>query len=151
MEALEMARLRLENMSKEAEIIQMSLNEHIRAIETIKAYATAGDGKEILIPVGAGAFLPARSSGQDWAIVNIGTGVSSERKLDEAVTALEKSAEEIEAEGRKLTQNMRNLEKQASMLNQKVQELSAGQGAEPAPEPEKPQPKKHARKKDEEE
>jgi len=148
-EALEMAKARLENMSKEAELLQMSLNEHIRAIETLKAYSKAGEGKEILVPVGAGAFVPAKSSGQDRALVSIGAGLSVERKLDEAVSSLEKAASSVELEERKMIQEIRNLEKQAQLLSQRVQALSRG---EPLPEqPEAPSSKKRSRRKDEEE
>jgi prefoldin alpha subunit len=148
MEALEMAKARLENMSKEAEILQMSLNEHIRAVETLKSYSKLEDGKEMLIPVGAGAFLPARSSGAGWALVSIGTGLTVEKNLDGAVEALEKSAAEIELEERKLIQAMKNLEKQAQLLSERVQSLSQGGPAEPEGAP---PPKKQPRRKDEEE
>jgi len=150
MEALEMAKQRLESMSKEAEILQMSLNEHIRALETLKAYARAGEGDEILIPVGAGTFLPAKSSGAGWALVSIGTGLTAEKKLDEAVAALEKSAGDVELEERKLIQNMKNLEKQAQLLSQRVQTLSEGGQPEPEQAP-APKPRRPSRKKDEEE
>jgi prefoldin alpha subunit len=147
MEALEMAKARLENMSKEAEMLQMSLNEHIRALETIKAYSKLEEGKEILIPVGAGTFLPAKSTGAGWALVSIGAGLTSEKKLDEAIEALEKSASEVELEERKLIQSMKNLEKQAQLLSQRVQSLSQGGPAGPE---EAPPPKKRPRKDEEE-
>lgn len=147
-EALEMAKMRLENMSKEAEILQMSLNEHIRALETLKAYAKAGEGSEILIPVGAGTFLPARSTGTGTALVSIGTGLTVEKGLEEAVASLERSAGEIELEERKFIQEMKNLEKQAQLLSQRVQLLSQGG---PAAEEQAPAPKRASRKKDEEE
>ncbi|MBM4249848.1 MAG: prefoldin subunit alpha [Euryarchaeota archaeon] len=148
MEALEMAKLQLEAMSKEAEILQMSLNEHIRALETLKAYRTAGDGKELLIPVGAGTFLPARSTGNGKALVSIGAGLSVEKPFEEAIAALEKAAGEVELEERKLVQNMKNLEKQAQLLSQRAQALSQ---AGPEGEEGAPAPKKAPRKKDEEE
>ena len=148
MEALEMAKMRLENMSKEAEILQMSLNEHIRALETLKAYSKVGEGKDILVPIGAGTFLPARSTGGGNALVSIGVGLTVEKKLDEAIEALEKSAGEVELEERKLLQEMKNLEKQAQLLSQRVQSLSQGGPSEPE---EAPPPKKQSRKKDEEE
>ncbi len=148
MEALEMAKLQLENMSKEAEILQMSLNEHIRALETLKAYAKVGEGKDIMVPIGAGTFLPARSTGAGNALVSIGVGITVEKRLDEAVEALERSAGEVELEERKLIQNMKNLEKQAQLLSQRVQSLSQGG---PAQEPEKAPPPKKQPRKDEEE
>jgi prefoldin alpha subunit len=151
MEALEMAKMRLENMSKEAEILQMSVNEHIRAIETIKAYARTGEGKDLLIPIGAGTFIPARSTGSDRALVAIGTGLSIEKPFDDAVAALEKAAAEVELEERKLIQEMKNLEKQAQLLSQRVQSLSQGPGGEAHGDVGEHPKKRTGRKTDEEE
>jgi prefoldin alpha subunit len=148
LEAIEMAKLQLENMSKQAEILQMSLNEHIRALETLRAYSKTGEGKEILIPVGAGTFVRAQSFGAGKALVSIGAGLTMEKPFDEAITALEKEAGEVELEERKLVQNMKNLEKQAQLLTQRAQALSR---AGPGEEGEKPAPRRPSRKKDEEE
>jgi prefoldin alpha subunit len=147
MEELEMAKSRLENLSKEAELLQMSLNEHMRAVATIRSFINLPEGRDVLVPVGAGAFIPARSAGKGWALVSIGAGVTHEKNFDEAIAALEKQAAQIELEERKILQEMRAIEKQANALNQKVQMISQG-GMGAAPEPPKTKPRK---KKDEEE
>lgn len=147
MEELEMAKARLENLTKEAELLQMSLNEHMRAVVTIRSFINLGEGREVLVPIGAGAFIPAKSAGTGWALVSIGAGVTQEKKFDDAISALEKEAAEIELEERKILQEMRAIEKQANMLNQKVQAMSQG-GAEAAQAPPRTKPN---RKKDEEE
>jgi len=147
MEELEMAKARLENLTKEAELLQMSLNEHMRAVATIRSFINLPEGREVLVPIGAGAFIPARSHGTDWALVGIGAGVTQQKKFDDAISSLEKEAAEIELEERKILQEMRAIEKQAAMLNQRVQAISQG-GAAPAPEPPRPKSRK---KKDEEE
>jgi len=147
LEELEMAKARLENLTKEAELLQMSLNEHMRAVATMRSFINLPEGKDVLVPVGAGAFISARSSGNGWALVSIGAGVTQEKKFDDAISALEKEAAEIELEERKILQEMRAIEKQASMLNQRVQAMSQGGGA-PAP---RPPAQKTKKKKDEEE
>ena len=146
MEELEMAKARLENLTKEAELLQMSLNEHMRAVATIRSFVNLPEGRDVLVPIGAGAFIPARSAGTGWALVSIGAGVTQEKKFDDAVSALEKDAAEIEVEERRILQEMRAIEKQANMLNQKVQAMSQGESP-PAPAP----PKAKSKKKDEEE
>lgn len=126
MEALEMAKMRLDNLSKQAEMLQMSLNEHARAVETLKAVRGAKEGTEIMMPVGAGAFIPARTTGAKWAIVGIGAGVALEKSYEDAVATLEKDSAEIELQERKLVQEIKNIEKQAAFLNQRIQQLSQG-------------------------
>jgi prefoldin alpha subunit len=147
MEELEMAKARLEHMTKEAELLQMSLNEHLRAVATIRSFIDLPEGKDVLVPIGAGAFIPARSAGTGWAMLNIGAGVSQEKKYDDAISALEKAAAEIELEERKLLQEMRGIEKQANMLNHRIQSISQGAGQARAQPPKKTE----KRKKDEEE
>ncbi|MEM2870586.1 MAG: prefoldin subunit alpha [Thermoplasmata archaeon] len=123
LEELEMAKLRLESLSRQAELLQASLSEHARAIETIRAFSALKEGTEILIPVGAGTFLPARSAGATHAIVGIGAGVSVEKGTEEALAKLEKDAAEIELAQKKIIQELRNVEKQAGLLSQKIQTL----------------------------
>jgi len=147
MEELEIAKARLENMSKEAELLQMSLNEHMRAIATVRSFINLPEGRDVLVPIGAGAFLPARSTGTGWALISLGSGVTQEKKYDEAIAALEKQAAEIELEERKILQEMRNIEKQANILNQRVQAMSQG----PPPAKAAPPKKAEKKKKDEEE
>jgi len=148
MEELENAKARLENMTKEAELLQMSLNEHMRAISTIRSFVNLPEGREVLVPIGAGAFLPARSAGTGWALLSVGAGISQEKKFDDAIAALEKQAAEIELEERKILQEMRNIEKQANLLNQRIQAISQGAGQAKAAPPKKEEKRK---KKDEEE
>ena len=123
LEELEMARMRLESLSKQAELLQASLGEHARAIETVRAVSTLKEGTEILVPVGAGTFVPARSSGAGHAIVGVGAGVSVERSTEEALAKLEKDAAELELAQTKIIQEIRNVEKQAGLLSQRIQAL----------------------------
>jgi len=132
MQALEMAKMRLESLGKDAELLQSSLTEHARAIETLKALSTTKEGNDILIPVGAGAFIPAKATGANWAMIGIGAGLTVEKKFDEAVAALEKDAAEIELQERKMITEMKNLEKQTGALQQRFRQL---QQAAMAPEP----------------
>ena len=139
MEELEVARARLEALSKEAELLQISFNEHMRAIATIRAVLQLPEGRDVLVPIGAGAFLPARTTGVGWAIVSLGAGVNQEKKFDEAVAVLEKQAAEIELEERKILQQMRGIEAHANQLNQRIQAMSQGAAPErPAAPADKP-------------
>jgi len=143
MEELDIAKARLENMTKEAELLQMSLNEHLRAVATIRSFLDLPEGKEVLVPIGAGTFIPARSAGTGWALISIGAGISQEKKFDDAISALEKQAAEIELEERRILQEMRGIEKQANMLNQKIQAISQGGGQSRAPPPKKTEKRKN--------
>jgi hypothetical protein len=65
-------------------------------------------------------------------MIGIGAGLTVEKSIDDAIASLEKDAAEIELQERKMIQEMKNLEKQAAMLQQRFRQL---QQAAMAPEP----------------
>ncbi|NCA74178.1 MAG: prefoldin subunit alpha [Gammaproteobacteria bacterium] len=71
-------------LSRQVNILQVSLEESVRARETLKAFADAKEGDEVLVPVGASVFVAAKVTGSRKAVVGIGSRVSVDKDLDEA-------------------------------------------------------------------
>jgi prefoldin alpha subunit len=70
---LDQFREQIEALAQQQEIIRISLEEHLRARETLTRYREAGRGAEVLVPVGANSFLVAESKDVDRAFVSIGS------------------------------------------------------------------------------
>jgi prefoldin alpha subunit len=70
---LDQYREQLESLAQQQEIVRVSLEEHMRARETLVRYQQTGKGSEILVPVGANAFLVAASADTAKAFVGIGS------------------------------------------------------------------------------
>jgi prefoldin alpha subunit len=70
---LDQFREQIEALAQQQEIIRISLEEHLRARETLTRYREAGQGAEVLVPVGANSFLVAESKDVDRAFVSIGS------------------------------------------------------------------------------
>src|SRR5437879_12969116 len=73
MAVLDQDREQIEALAQQQEIVRMSLEEHMRARETLTRYREAGKGAEVLVPVGANSFLVAASKDVDRAFVSIGS------------------------------------------------------------------------------
>src|SRR5437899_11269983 len=69
---LDQYRANIETLAQQQEIVRVSLEEHLRARETLVRYQEAGKAAEILVPIGAKSFLVAQSREVDKAFGSIG-------------------------------------------------------------------------------
>jgi prefoldin alpha subunit len=85
---LDQTRAQLESLQRQQEVLSLSLEELLRAKETITRYAQAGKGAEVLVPVGANAFLFGRVGDPDHAIVGIGSDLLVQEPIPRAIERL---------------------------------------------------------------
>jgi prefoldin alpha subunit len=116
--ALDVGRAQLENVSRQQDILRGTLEEHLRAKETVEAFTKAKKGEELLVPAGAGVFLHTEAAGKSTAVANIGAGVMMEKDLNDIVKLLESRIDEL----RKAAQE---LDEQAEKISYAVEQLSA--------------------------
>jgi len=129
MSTLEVFRAQLESISQNQQLVQLSLEELARARETLVQYQKAKEGDELLVPIGGSSFVFAKVAANEKAIVGIGTGVSVERSLDEAIKTMEDRSSELRETMKKLGDRRMVIEEQASTLSQAIdQDLQALQG-----------------------
>ncbi|MDR0777867.1 MAG: prefoldin subunit alpha [Methanomassiliicoccaceae archaeon] len=120
--ALDMYQAQLESLARQAQIFQVSLEESIRARETAKAFLNAKEGDELLIPIGAASFVTAKATGENRAIVGIGSRMSVEKDLNGAVAFLEENVREITEALKKSTEAISEMETNARNLSAAVQQ-----------------------------
>ena len=118
---LELYRAQAESLAEQQQLIQMSLEEYTRARETLSKWKGAEPGSEILVPVGGNSFVFAKVAINDKALVGIGSGVTIERPLDEALVTMEGRIKEMVEASKKIAENMVMLESRSSNLTQMVQ------------------------------
>src|SRR5439155_186737 len=83
MAVLDQYREQIEAFAQQQEIVRISLEEHMRARETLTRYREAGKGAEVLVPVGANSFLVAGSKEEAEADVTSGAIGDSGKKIKE--------------------------------------------------------------------
>ncbi len=75
----------LETLSRQTQVLQASMDDLLRARETLKAMKDAKEGDEILLPIGASSYINVNVSKNTKVIVNIGSRISVEKTIDEAI------------------------------------------------------------------
>jgi len=120
-EALNAYNAQLEALNRQVRLLQVSLEDTVRARESFKALADADEGDEILIPVGASSYIPAKVTGKKKAIVGIGSRLSAEKDLDEAVAFMEINVNEISKALKETIGTLGEIEKIATELTMAIE------------------------------
>ena len=133
---LELVRGQMEALARQAETLQVALEDVLRARETLQQATKAGAGTELLVPAGGNSFVLGTLKDAGRVIVGIGSDVAIEVPVAAALDRLEARAKTIEDAERGLAERMAQLEAQADAHSRRVEELYAKtQGAAPGEPP----------------
>ena len=86
---------RVESLSRQVQVLRVSLDEVHLASEALKAFKNAKDDEEIMVPVGATSFITVKVTPNRNVVVDIGSGVSVEKTADSALEYMEANNTEI--------------------------------------------------------
>ena len=118
---LEMYRAQAESLAEQQQIISLSLEEYSRARETLGKWKDAAEDAELLVPVGGNSFVFAKVADNKKVLVGIGSGVTVERPLEDAMRTLEARINELAEASKKVADNLSMLEARTAQLTQLVQ------------------------------
>ena len=122
MAALEAYKVQLDAMAQQSNFFKLSLEETLRARDTLRAFADAKEGDEILVPAGASTFVIATVTSKKKAIVGIGNKVSIDMDLGQAADYMASSVEEVQEAIKKLNDAMTEMNAKARELSLAVQQ-----------------------------
>lgn len=113
---------RVEALSRQVQMLRVSLDEVNLASNSLKAFNDAKEGDEIMIPVGAQCMVTVKVTSKKDVVVGIGSNISIEKSADDAIQYMDANAAEI-SEALKNSANALNEAQQAlTTLSQAVQQ-----------------------------
>lgn len=118
---LENARAQLDALVKQQQLIQLAIEEHVRARETIKTLAKGSPGDEVLVPIGADSYIFAKVSDNRNAIVGIGSGTSLRRTPEEAERLMDSKIDDLSRAFKTVSERAAKTEAVVQGLSEKVQ------------------------------
>ena len=118
---LETAKAQLEGLSKQQQLIQLAVEEHVRARETVKALSKGSPGDEVLIPIGADSFIHAKISDNRNAILGVGSGVTVRRSPEDAEKFLDEKIDDLSRAFKSIVDRAAQTEALIQDLSEKVQ------------------------------
>lgn len=121
MMVLESYEAQLETLDRQIRLLQVSLEDTMRARDAFKALAEAKEGDEILIPVGASSFIHAKVTDKRSAIIGIGNRIHAEKDLADAAAFMAESVEEISAALKESVATFEEIQKMTSNLSMAIE------------------------------
>ncbi len=118
---LENAKAQLEGLLRQQQLIQLAVDEHVRARETLKELAKGTPGDEVLMPLGANSYVPARISENGSVIMGIGAGVSIQKTKEEAEAFLDTKIDELSRAFKTVTERAQQMESAIQELTERMQ------------------------------
>lgn len=119
---LETAKAQLEGLSRQQELIQLAIEEHVKARETVKNLVKSAPGDELMIPVGADSYIFAKASERKDTVIGVGSGVSVQRSAEEAEKILDTRVEELAQAFQKVAEMAAQTEGAILELSDKIQQ-----------------------------
>ncbi len=131
---LDQYREQLESLAQQQEIVRVSLEEHMRARETLARYQEAGQGAEVLVPVGANAFLVAAAKDAKKAFMGIGSDLvlfdDIPKQIERLDARIKSISEAVGAIGQRLAELQQRAENQSASVQTLYDRLQGTQGAD---------------------
>lgn len=118
---LETAKAQLEGLARQQQLIQLAVEEHVRARETIKQLAKGIPGDEVLVPLGAESYVHSKISDSRDVIVGVGSGVSIKRSPEDAEKILDNKIDDLSRAFKSITDKAAQTEALIQELTDKVQ------------------------------
>lgn len=121
MAMLENAKAQLEALARQQELIQLAVEEHVRARETVKKISEGTGDSDTLVPVGADTYVYARISDKNKVLLGVGAGVSIQRTPEETERILDGKIDELSQAFKKISERASQLESMINELSEKIQ------------------------------
>jgi prefoldin alpha subunit len=128
---LEMYRGQLTTLSRQQELIQVSLEAHGRAREAVEAMERFEPGQEMLVSIGADTYARATPLDPGRVLIGLGRGLLAEVSRERAREMLQARMDRLEGNHRELLSQLQALEAEAQALQNELQGYL--QGAERNP------------------
>ncbi len=109
----------LQRMERRMAAIEEAMMEAQRAIATVRGLAETA-GEELLVPVGAGVHIKARTNRGAAVLLPLGAGYLTEGKPDEVVAALEERVKGINASFDQASEQAEQLANAAAAIDEKL-------------------------------
>jgi len=119
MGVLEAYKAQLEAINEQGQLLQMSLEDYFRAKDTLLAVSKGKPGDEVLMPVGGSSYVHASIVHSDRVLVGVGTSVSMDKPVEEAIAT-------VEARIGEMMDALKKVSESRTVLESKMQQLSQG-------------------------
>ena len=125
---LEAYRSQLNTLLQQHQLLTASRTDHLRAREGLEGLNSTSPGTELLVPLGADAFLRATAVPNTPVLVGIGSGVVVEMEPPKASEVVAQRLVRLEEAAKELEGQIRALDERIQLISQRLDAMSQDRG-----------------------
>ena len=120
--AMESYKERVEALSRQVQVLRVSLEEVTMSSDALKAFKNAKEGDDIMVPVGASSFITVKVTSNRNVVVGIGRNISVEKDIDDAISYMDANNAEIAEALKKSAETLNEAQQALSTISNAVQQ-----------------------------
>ncbi len=118
-------RMEADTRVKQRDLVASSINEISLTISALEEIKKLDEGKEMLIPLGSGAFIAASLKDNKKMLLDLSAESFSKKTIAEGLASLKSRNEELQKAMESLNNELGGMEKQINDLAYEIEKLSA--------------------------
>jgi prefoldin alpha subunit len=124
---IEQYKEQISQLEYQTQYIQAAINDYNKAKITLDKMNKIKKGNEILVPIGGSSYLIAKTDDTSKVLFDIGAGIITEKKSEEAITKIEKNIGNLEKTQKRVIEQLQKLQNEASEISQRAQTLMSNE------------------------
>jgi prefoldin alpha subunit len=124
---IEQYKEQLNQLDMQSQYLQGALMDYNKAKLTLENLKKIDKDLEILLPIGGGTFIDASAKKPSRVLVDIGSGLVSEKNYDDAIKKIDERVKNLEKTQEKLAQMIEQVQQEATEVSAKAQKIMSDQ------------------------
>jgi len=124
---IEQYKEQLNQLDMQSQYLQAALMDYNKAKLTLENLKKTDKDLEILLPIGGGTFIDASAKKSSKVLVDIGSGLVSEKNYDDAIKKIDERVKNLEKTQEKLAQMIEQVQQEATNISTKAQQIMSEQ------------------------
>ena len=113
----------MNSLEIQSQYLQAAILDYNKAKITLENLRNSEKNDEILLPIGGSTFINANIRNPSNVLFDIGAGIVTEKKAEDAVNNIDKKIQELQKTQEKLITMMQNLQNESAEISAKAQNL----------------------------
>lgn len=127
MTLIEQYKEQMSQLELQSQYVNAAIADYTKAKMTVEKLNNLEKGSEILLPIGGSTFINATTNDNSKVLFDVGGGIVTEKKSEDAIKKIDKRIEELQKTQEKLMEMIQNIQAETSEVYSKAQKLMENQ------------------------
>ena len=120
---IEQYKEQMNSLEMQSQYLQAAILDYNKAKITLENLRKTKKDEDILLPIGGSTFINANLKNPSNVLFDIGAGIVTEKKAEDAINKINKKIEDLQKTQEKLLTMMQNLQNESAEVSAKAQKL----------------------------